>query len=126
MLSSGGFQFTAYSAHRVRRQFGFDQEMPAVMGIAAGKTPIINPFLKARAFAYWSGIAPRVIVPSGDRVGVYTTGMGNYWRGLMATMVDFRNSGREDISHLLESYTSPLPHPHLFLVTNTMTTYANR
>ena len=52
MLSSGGFQFTAYSAHRVRRQFGFDQEMPAVMGIAAGEVPIINPFLKARAFAY--------------------------------------------------------------------------
>jgi hypothetical protein len=44
----------------------------------------------------------------------------------MAAMVDFRNSGRGDISHLLESYTSPLPHPHLFVATNTMTTYANR
>ena len=126
MLSSGGFQFTAYSAHRVRRQFGFDQEMPAVMGIAAGEVPIINPFLKARAFAYWSGIAPRVIIPSGDRVGIYTTGMRNYWRELMAAMVEFRNSGRGDIFHLLESYTSPLPHLRLFVATNTMTTYANR
>jgi hypothetical protein len=79
VLSSGKLQFTAYSAHRVRRQFGFDQEVPAVMGIAAGEIPTINLFLKARAFAYWSGIAPRIIVPSGDRVGVYTTGMGNYW-----------------------------------------------
>ena len=43
----------------------------------------------------------------------------------MAAMVDFRNSGRGDISHLLESYTSPLPHPRLFVATNTMTTYAN-
>jgi hypothetical protein len=44
----------------------------------------------------------------------------------MAVMVEFRNSGRGDISHLLESYTSPLPHPRLFMATNTMTTYANR
>uniref|UniRef100_A0A2N9FCT9 Aminotransferase-like plant mobile domain-containing protein n=1 Tax=Fagus sylvatica TaxID=28930 RepID=A0A2N9FCT9_FAGSY len=126
ILSSGGLQFTVYSAHRVRRQFGFDQEVPAVMGIAAGEIPVINPFLKARAFAYWSGIAHRVIVPSDSRVGIYTTGMHNYWRGLMAAMVEFRNSGRRDISHLLESYTSPLPHPRLFGATNTMTTYANR
>uniref|UniRef100_A0A2N9HQI6 Aminotransferase-like plant mobile domain-containing protein n=1 Tax=Fagus sylvatica TaxID=28930 RepID=A0A2N9HQI6_FAGSY len=107
--------------------------------VATSEIPTINPFLRARAFAYWSGIAPRVIVPSGDRIGVYTTGMSNYWRGLMATMVEFRNSGRGDISHLLESYTSPLPishllesytsplpHPRLFVATNTMTTYADR
>uniref|UniRef100_A0A2N9FDZ1 Aminotransferase-like plant mobile domain-containing protein n=1 Tax=Fagus sylvatica TaxID=28930 RepID=A0A2N9FDZ1_FAGSY len=126
ILSSGGLQFTVYSAHRVRKQFGFDQEIPAVMGIAADEIPTINPFLRSSAFTYWSGIAPRVIVPSGDRIGVYTTGMSNYWRGLMAAMVEFRNSGRGDISHLLESYTSPLPHPRLFMATNTMTTYANR
>jgi hypothetical protein len=126
VLFSGRLQFTVYSAHRVRKQFGFNQEILAVMGVAASEIPTINPFLRARAFAYWSGIAPRVIVPSGDRIGVYTTGMSNYWRGLMATMVEFRNSGRGDISHLLESYTSPLPHPRLFVATNTMTTYADR
>jgi hypothetical protein len=82
--------------------------------------------LRTMAFAYWSGVAPRVIVPSGDRISIYTTGMNNYWRGLMAAMVEFRNSGRGDISHLLESYTSPLPHPRLFVATNTMTTYADR
>uniref|UniRef100_A0A2N9GDE0 Aminotransferase-like plant mobile domain-containing protein n=1 Tax=Fagus sylvatica TaxID=28930 RepID=A0A2N9GDE0_FAGSY len=126
VLSSDGLRFTVYSAHRVRKQFGFDQEIPAVMGVAAGEIPTINPFLRTMAFAYWSGVAPRVIIPSGDRIGVYTTGMSNYWRGLMAAMVEFRNSGRGDISHLLESYTSPLPHPRLFMATNTMTTYANR
>ena len=126
VLSSDELQFTIYSAHRVRKQFGFNQEILAVMGVAAGEIPTINPFLRARAFAYWSGIAPRVIVPIGDRIGVYTTGMSNYWRGLMAAMVEFRNSGRRDISHLLESYTSPLPHPRLFVATNTMTTYADR
>jgi hypothetical protein len=126
ILSSGRLQFTTYGAHRVRRQFGFNQEVPAVMGIAAGEIPTINPFLKARAFAYWSGIAPQVIVPSGDRVGVYTTGMVNYWRELMAAMVEFRNNGKGDISHLLQSYISPLPHPRLFVAINTMTTYANR
>jgi hypothetical protein len=126
VLSSGKLQFTAYSAHRVRRQFGFDQEVPTVMGIAAGEIPTINPFLRTRAFAYWSGIAPWVIVPNGNRVGVYTVGMVNYWRELMAAMVEFRNSGRGDISHLLQSYTSSLPHPRLFVATNTMTTYTNR
>jgi hypothetical protein len=126
VLSSDGLRFTVYSAHRVRKQFGFDQEVPAVMGVAAGEIPIINPFLRTMAFAYWSGVAPRVIVPSGDRVGIYTTAMSNYWRGLMAAMVEFRNSGRGDVSHLLESYTSPLPHPRLFTATNTMTTYTNR
>jgi hypothetical protein len=43
----------------------------------------------------------------------------------MVAMVEFRNSGRGNISYLLESYTSPLPHPCLFVATNTMTTYAN-
>jgi hypothetical protein len=126
VLSSGRLQFIAYSAYRVRRQFGFDQEVPAVMGIAAGEIPTINPFLKARAFTYWSGIAPQVIVPSGNRIGVYTMGMVNYWRELMAAMVEFRNNGRGDISHLLQSCISPLPHPRLFVATNTMTTYVNR
>ena len=83
VLSSGKLQFTAYSAHRVRRQFGFDQEIPAVMGIAAGEIPTINPLLRTRAFAYWSGIAPQVIIPNGNRVGVYTAGMVNYWRELI-------------------------------------------
>uniref|UniRef100_A0A2N9G5C2 Uncharacterized protein n=1 Tax=Fagus sylvatica TaxID=28930 RepID=A0A2N9G5C2_FAGSY len=103
VLSFDGLRFTVYSAHRVRKQFGFDQEIPAVMGVAA------------------------VIIPSGDRVGVYTTGMSNYWRGLMAAMVEFRNSGRGDISHLLESYTSPTSSSSLCSwLSNTMTTYANR
>uniref|UniRef100_A0A2N9I300 Aminotransferase-like plant mobile domain-containing protein n=1 Tax=Fagus sylvatica TaxID=28930 RepID=A0A2N9I300_FAGSY len=100
---------SATNAGWVRRQFGFDQEVPAVMGVAAGEIPTINPFLRARAFAYWSSVAPRVIVPNGNRIGVFTAGMANYWRGLMAAMVEFRDSGRRDISHLLESYTSPLP-----------------
>jgi hypothetical protein len=126
VLTSDGLRFTVYSAYRVRRQFGFDQEVPAIMGVAAGEIPVINHFLRTMAFAYWSGVAPRVIIPSGDRVGIYTTAMSNYWGGLMAAMVEFRDSGRRDISHLLESYTSPLPHPRLFTATNTMTTYANR
>jgi hypothetical protein len=75
VLSSSRLQFTVYSAHRVRKQFGFDQEISTVMGIAVGEIPTTNPFLKASAFAYWSGVAPRVIIPSGDRIGVYTTGV---------------------------------------------------
>uniref|UniRef100_A0A2N9IMU7 Aminotransferase-like plant mobile domain-containing protein n=1 Tax=Fagus sylvatica TaxID=28930 RepID=A0A2N9IMU7_FAGSY len=105
VLTSDGLRFTVYSAHRVRRQFGFDQEVPAVMGVAAGEIPVINPFLRTMAFAYWSGVAPRVIIPSGDRVGIVGGGIFlTCW------------------SHT----PSPLPHPRLFTATNTMTTYANR
>ena len=66
------------------------------------------------------------MIPSGDRVGIYTTGIRNYWRELMAAMVEFRNNGRGDISNLLQACISPLPHPRLFAATNTITTYANR
>uniref|UniRef100_A0A2N9G5S4 Aminotransferase-like plant mobile domain-containing protein n=1 Tax=Fagus sylvatica TaxID=28930 RepID=A0A2N9G5S4_FAGSY len=48
---------------RVRRQFVFDQEVPTIMWVAAGEIPTINTFLKARAFAYWSSIAPQVSTP---------------------------------------------------------------
>ena len=62
----------------MRRQFGFDQEVPVVIGVAAGEISTSNPFLKVRAFAYWSSVALQVVIPSGDRVGIYTTGMSNY------------------------------------------------
>ena len=58
VLSFARLQFTAYCVHRVRKQFGFDQEVPAVMGIATYEIPTINPFLKAKAFAYWSSVTP--------------------------------------------------------------------
>uniref|UniRef100_A0A2N9GE07 Aminotransferase-like plant mobile domain-containing protein n=1 Tax=Fagus sylvatica TaxID=28930 RepID=A0A2N9GE07_FAGSY len=74
VLSSGKLQFTAYCDYRMRRQFGFNEEVPAVIGVAAGEIPTINPFLKAKAFAYWSSVAPRVMIPNGDRVDIYTTG----------------------------------------------------
>jgi hypothetical protein len=70
VLSFARLQFTTYCVHGVRKQFGFDQEVPAVMGIATDEIPTINPFLKAKAFAYWSSVAPQVVVPSGDRVGI--------------------------------------------------------
>ena len=126
VLSSNKLQFTAYCVHRVRRHLGFDQEVPVVMGVAVDEIPTINPFLKARAFAYWSSVALQVVVPSGDRIGIYITGMHNYWRELMATMMEFRNGGKENISHLLHMCIPSLPYPRLFPTMNTMTTYANR
>ena len=96
------------------------------MGVAAGEIHTINPFLKARAFAYWSSVTPQVVIPSGDRVGIYTTGIRNYWRELMVAILEFRNNGKGDISHLLQVCISPLLHPRLFPAINTMTTYANQ
>jgi hypothetical protein len=78
VLSPGRLQFTAYYAHRVRKQFGFDQGIPTMMGVAASEIPTINPFLKARAFAYWSSVTSRVVILSSNRVGIFTAAMGNY------------------------------------------------
>ena len=71
-------------------------------------------------------MAPWVVIPSGNRIDIYTAAMSNYWGDLMAKMVEFRNNGRGDISHLLHARVSPLHHPRLFGATNIMTTYVNR
>ncbi len=53
VLSSSSLQFTAYCPQGKK---------------TASEIPTINPFLKTRAFAYWSGVAPKVVIPSGNRV----------------------------------------------------------
>jgi hypothetical protein len=79
VLTYDGLRFTPYCVHKVRRQFGFDQEVPAIMEIVADVLPTINPFIKSRAFHYWSSTISEVVIPSGERVGICTMGMNHYW-----------------------------------------------
>uniref|UniRef100_A0A2N9GHJ1 Aminotransferase-like plant mobile domain-containing protein n=1 Tax=Fagus sylvatica TaxID=28930 RepID=A0A2N9GHJ1_FAGSY len=60
VLSSDGLRFTVYSAHRVRKQFGFDQEVPAVMGVAAGEIPTLCERLE---LLLTGAVSFRVIIP---------------------------------------------------------------
>uniref|UniRef100_A0A2N9IYD7 Aminotransferase-like plant mobile domain-containing protein n=1 Tax=Fagus sylvatica TaxID=28930 RepID=A0A2N9IYD7_FAGSY len=56
VLSSDGLRFTVYSAHRVRKQFGFDQEVPAVMGGCCSPHPPL--WLRDHPHVAASGKAP--------------------------------------------------------------------
>ena len=47
VLTHDGLLFTSYCVHRVRRQFGYDQEVPATMEVVADILPTINPFIKS-------------------------------------------------------------------------------
>uniref|UniRef100_A0A2N9H2H3 Aminotransferase-like plant mobile domain-containing protein n=1 Tax=Fagus sylvatica TaxID=28930 RepID=A0A2N9H2H3_FAGSY len=69
---------------------------------------------------------PEVVIPSGERVGIYTMGMNHYWRDLMASMLEFRNNGHESIEHLFPLCKAPSPNLQLFVATNTVTTYATK
>uniref|UniRef100_A0A2N9JB30 Aminotransferase-like plant mobile domain-containing protein n=1 Tax=Fagus sylvatica TaxID=28930 RepID=A0A2N9JB30_FAGSY len=62
-----------------------------------------------------------VVIPSGERVGIFTMGMNHYWRDLMTSMLEFRNGGNESIEHLLYLCKAP-PNLQLFVATNTVTT----
>uniref|UniRef100_A0A2N9ESA1 Aminotransferase-like plant mobile domain-containing protein n=1 Tax=Fagus sylvatica TaxID=28930 RepID=A0A2N9ESA1_FAGSY len=126
VLTHNGLLFTSYCAHRVRRQFGYDQEVPATMATAADVLPTINPFIKSRAFAYWRSAIPEVVIPSGDRIGICTSGMKQYWRDLMTSMLEFRSSGYESLEHLLPLCKAPSTNPQLFAATNTVTTYSTK
>uniref|UniRef100_A0A2N9FC47 Aminotransferase-like plant mobile domain-containing protein n=1 Tax=Fagus sylvatica TaxID=28930 RepID=A0A2N9FC47_FAGSY len=105
---------------------GYDQEVPATMAVIADALPTINPFIKSRAFAYWSSTIPEVVIPSGDRIGICTMGMIQYWRGLMTSMLEFRSSGHESIEHLFPLCKAPSTNPQLFAATNTVTTYSTK
>jgi hypothetical protein len=126
VLTHDGLLFISYCVHRVRRQFGYDQEVPATMEVVANILPTINPFIKSQAFSYWSTTIPEVVIPSGERVGICTMGMNHYWRDLMTSMLEFRNSGHESIEHLFLLCKAPSTNLQLFVATNTVTTYATK
>ena len=44
--SSSGPRYTHYSAHRVLRKFGFDQDIPPVFNDIVPSLPSLDPFLR--------------------------------------------------------------------------------
>jgi len=62
--SSSGSRYTHYSAHRVLRQFGFDQDFLPVFKEVVPSLPFLDPFLRSLAFIYWSQRSPQFVVPN--------------------------------------------------------------
>ena len=56
--SLSGPRYTHYSAHRVLRQFDFDQDIPPVFKDIVPSLPSLDPFLMLQAFSYWSRRSP--------------------------------------------------------------------
>jgi hypothetical protein len=80
ILSVIGVTFVPYCPQRVKRQFGFDQDMPASPQEVMTSSPNLAPFIKSRAFAHWEGQVSRIMVLSGHRFGFNTSSMNAYWQ----------------------------------------------
>ena len=65
ILSTTGVSFIPYCPQRVKRQFGFDQDVSTDPQEVTTSSPNLLPFIKSRAFAYWEGQVSRIMVPSG-------------------------------------------------------------
>uniref|UniRef100_A0A2N9H2W2 Aminotransferase-like plant mobile domain-containing protein n=1 Tax=Fagus sylvatica TaxID=28930 RepID=A0A2N9H2W2_FAGSY len=91
-----GVEFTPYCPYRVKRQFGFDQDVPASLQEATPPFSSSAPFIRSRAFAYWEGKVNRIMIPSGHRFGFNTASMNAYWQRLAHAMIGYVNSGRSN------------------------------
>jgi hypothetical protein len=96
ILSATGVSFIPYCPQRVKRQFGFDQDMPTGPQEATSSIPDLGLFIKSCAFAHWEGEISRIMVPSGHRFGFNTPSMNTYWQQLTDAMVEYVNIGRSD------------------------------
>jgi len=84
-LANEGIRFVHYSADRVRRQFGLDQDI-ADEFFAIIKSPTsVRPFLWHTTFEFWSRRFTAVIIPSSQREGICTATMHGYWKAVMTS-----------------------------------------
>ena len=62
-LADEGIRFDHYSANKVRRQFGLDQDIPDDFTAIVESTTSIRPFLCPSAFKFWSKHIIAVTIP---------------------------------------------------------------
>ena len=86
---SSGPRYTHYSAHRVLRQFGFDQDILPVFKEVVPSLPSLDPFLRLQAFSYQSWRSPQFVVPNSQREV-----FASYWRRVQKSFSDFFGSSK--------------------------------
>uniref|UniRef100_A0A2N9GJL1 Aminotransferase-like plant mobile domain-containing protein n=1 Tax=Fagus sylvatica TaxID=28930 RepID=A0A2N9GJL1_FAGSY len=59
-----GMETIHYNPHRVRRQFGLDQDMPIANVVVFDCDTVMAPFIIIRASKYWSDLSVRVTIPA--------------------------------------------------------------
>ena len=89
--SSSGPRYTHYSAHRVLRQFDFDQDI--VFKDIVPSLPSLDPFLRLQAFSYWSRKSPQFAMPNSQKGVFASNDYTGYWRRIQKSFVDYVGSG---------------------------------
>lgn len=77
-LADEGVQYMHYSAHKVRRQFGLDQDIPNAFTLILDTTTSVCPFLHPSAFEFWSKFFTAITILSSLKVGLCTAQMHGY------------------------------------------------
>ena len=89
---SSGPKYTHYSAHRVLRQFGFDQDIPPMFKEVVPSLPSLDPFLRLQAFFYWSRRSSQFVVPVSQHAVFGSNGFFGYRRRIQKSFLDYVGS----------------------------------
>ena len=84
-LANKDIHFVHYSANRVRRQFGLDQDIPDDFTAILESTTSVRPFLQPSAFEFWSKHFTVVTILGSQREGLCTATMHGYWQAMMTS-----------------------------------------
>uniref|UniRef100_A0A2N9EW30 Aminotransferase-like plant mobile domain-containing protein n=1 Tax=Fagus sylvatica TaxID=28930 RepID=A0A2N9EW30_FAGSY len=70
--SPQGIKYVAYCTHKVARQFGFDQDISGSNLKVLGPNHRMDPYLKGKAYVFYSSMMPQVLYLGPSRVGACT------------------------------------------------------
>ena len=76
--SPHGIKYVAYCIHKVTRQFGFDQDILGSNLEVLGSNHYKDPYLKGKAYAFYSSMLPQILYPGLIRLGACTKRMHDY------------------------------------------------
>ena len=78
-LVDEGVRFVHYSANRVRRQFGLDQDILDDFSAILEFATSVRPFQRPSAFELWNRRFTAVTIPGSQREGLCIAMMHGYW-----------------------------------------------
>ncbi|GMY24098.1 CHD3-type chromatin-remodeling factor PICKLE [Fagus crenata] len=122
-FGENGMETIHYNPHRVRRQFGLDQDVPSTNVVVFDCDTVIAPLIVIRASKYWFDLSVRVTIPADMRVGNLTSHMYRYWDRLNEAFAKYVKSGYNTVS-ISKMLKIPLTNPRLKPYSLSLTTYS--
>uniref|UniRef100_A0A2N9E1E4 Aminotransferase-like plant mobile domain-containing protein n=1 Tax=Fagus sylvatica TaxID=28930 RepID=A0A2N9E1E4_FAGSY len=124
-FGENGMETIHYNPHRVRRQFGLDQDVPSANVVVFDCDTVIAPLIVIRATKYWFDLSVRVTIPTDMRVGNLTSHMYRYWDRLNEAFAKYVKSGYDTIS-ISKMPKIPLTNPRFKPYSLSLTTYSRK